>query len=103
MGTRGVPANYGGFETFARELGARLVTDGHEVTVYGRSNYIDPKMTSFEGMRLVVLPVVKHKYLETVLHTFLSVLHCLFRERFDVVVMCNSANAIFSWVPRLKG
>ena len=28
VGTRGVPANYGGFETFAEELGARLVGRG---------------------------------------------------------------------------
>ena len=36
LGTRGVPANYGGFETFAEELGSRLAERGHEVTVYGR-------------------------------------------------------------------
>ena len=34
-GTRGVPANYSGFETFAEELGARLVERGHRVTVSG--------------------------------------------------------------------
>ena len=38
MGTRGIPASYGGFETFAEELGARLVARGHDVTVYGRSH-----------------------------------------------------------------
>jgi len=32
LGTRGVPANYGGFETFAEELGKRLVQRGHQVT-----------------------------------------------------------------------
>ena len=35
VGTRGIPANYGGFETFAEELSCRLVQRGHEVTVYG--------------------------------------------------------------------
>jgi hypothetical protein len=33
LGTRGVPANYGGFETFAEQLGRRLVQRGHQVTV----------------------------------------------------------------------
>ena len=30
LGTRGIPANYGGFETFAEELSVRLaeLTDG---------------------------------------------------------------------------
>ncbi|HEY0156720.1 MAG TPA: glycosyltransferase [Thermoanaerobaculia bacterium] len=36
LGTRGVPANYGGFETFAAELSTRLVARGHEVSVYCR-------------------------------------------------------------------
>ena len=40
LGIRGVPANYGGFETFAEQIGARLVERGHEVTVYGRDRYI---------------------------------------------------------------
>ncbi|MGZ5493892.1 MAG: glycosyltransferase, partial [Thermoanaerobaculia bacterium] len=38
LGTRGVPPSYGGFETFAAELGPRLVQRGHEVTVYCRSH-----------------------------------------------------------------
>jgi hypothetical protein len=36
LGTRGVPPNYGGFETFAGELSTRLVGRGHEVWVYCR-------------------------------------------------------------------
>ncbi|MGH9916566.1 MAG: DUF1972 domain-containing protein, partial [Pyrinomonadaceae bacterium] len=33
LGTRGIPANYGGFETFAERLSTRLVARGHQVTV----------------------------------------------------------------------
>ena len=40
LGTRGVPASYGGFETFAEELGARLAERHHDVTVYGRRHVI---------------------------------------------------------------
>ncbi|HQK76204.1 MAG TPA: DUF1972 domain-containing protein, partial [Candidatus Hydrogenedentes bacterium] len=36
LGTRGIPANYGGFETFAQELSVRLAERGHEVCVYCR-------------------------------------------------------------------
>ena len=36
LGTRGIPANYGGFETFAEELSVRLAARGHAVTVYCR-------------------------------------------------------------------
>ena len=53
IGSRGIPAHYGGFETFAQELAPRLVTLGHEVTVYCRRGYTgDPPPDSFEGVSL---------------------------------------------------
>lgn len=102
MGTRGVPARYGGFETFAEELGARLVLRGHEVTVYCRSHFTDAGLRDYRGMRLRVLPAIRHKYLDTVSHTALSVVDGLVR-RFDVTLICNNANAPFALVPRLGG
>ena len=36
VGTRGVPAAYGGFETAVEEVGRRLAADGHRVVVYTR-------------------------------------------------------------------
>jgi glycosyltransferase involved in cell wall biosynthesis len=102
MGTRGVPASYGGFETFAEELGARLAADGHDVTVYGRSHVVPAGLQRHRGMRLRVLPTIRHKYLDTVVHTAISVLDGLFR-RFDIVLICNNANAPFAIVPRLTG
>jgi len=102
LGTRGIPANYGGFETFAEELSVRLVRHGHRVTVYGRTHYVDKSLTEYRGVRLVVLPALRHKYLDTVSHTFLSMLHLLFR-RMDIVLVCNAANALFCLLPRLTG
>jgi glycosyltransferase involved in cell wall biosynthesis len=102
MGTRGVPASYGGFETFAEELGARLAAEGHAVTVYGRSHVVPAGLRRHRGMRLRVLPTIRHKYLDTVVHTALSVLDGLFR-RFDIVLICNNANSPFAIVPRLAG
>jgi len=102
LGTRGIPANYGGFETFAEELSSRLVLRGHEVTVYGRKSYIRHTGSHYKGVRLVLLPTIPHKYLDTVTHTFLSVFHIL-PQHFDAVLICNAANSIFSFVPRLAG
>lgn len=102
LGTRGVPAAYGGFETFAEELGARLVERGHAVTVYGRRHVIPPGVDEHRGMRLRILPTIRHKYLDTVVHTALSVIDVLPR-RLDLVLICNNANAPFALVPRLTG
>jgi glycosyltransferase involved in cell wall biosynthesis len=102
IGTRGVPANYGGFETFAEELGARLAARGHQVTVYGRRGFIDPQLGEYRGMRLVVLPSLRSKHLETVSNTLVAVLHAA-RRGFDVVLMCNAANAPFVRILQLAG
>jgi glycosyltransferase involved in cell wall biosynthesis len=102
LGTRGIPANYGGFETFAEELSTRLVGRGHDITVYGRSNNIDYSGDIYRGVRLVILPTLSTKHLDTVAHTFLSVFHALGR-RFDAILMCNAANAVFCAVPRFTG
>lgn len=104
LGTRGIPANYGGFETFAEELSARLAERGHEVIVYGRSNHIAFPHAHYRGARVKYLPTIAHKYLDTVAHTFLSTLHVMLTERrVDVILYCNAANAIFSCWPRLLG
>ena len=102
IGTRGIPANYGGFETFAEELATRLVSRGHEVTVYGRSNNIRYPHPAYKGVKLKILPTIGTKHLDTVAHTFLSVLHAV-PQRFDCILMCNAANALFGIVTRFTG
>ena len=99
LGTRGIPANYGGFETFAEELSTRLAARGHQVTVYCRERYAEP---TYRGVSLVYLPTWRHKYFDTIVHTFFSTLHLIF-QRVDVALYCNAANAIFTYWPRLIG
>lgn len=100
LGTRGIPANYGGFETFAEELSRRLAARGHDVTVYCRNRHSEK---SYEGVDLQYLPTFRHKYFDTVVHTFLSTLHLLTHRRRDAVLYCNAANAVFTWLPRIFG
>jgi glycosyltransferase involved in cell wall biosynthesis len=102
LGTRGIPANYGGFETFAEQLGTRLAARGHEVTVYCRKHYSTDAAKSYKKVKLVVLPTIRHKYFDTIIHSFLSTLHVLPQE-YDVILLCNAANSVFSLAPRLLG
>jgi glycosyltransferase involved in cell wall biosynthesis len=99
LGIRGIPARYGGFETFAEELSTRLVERGHEVTVYCREPH--PELL-FRGVRLKYLPTIRHKYFDTIAHTAVSTWHLL-RHRPDVALYCNGANTIFTVWPRLVG
>jgi glycosyltransferase involved in cell wall biosynthesis len=47
---------------------------------------------SWQGINVIPLPAINHKYLETVSRTFLSAIDSLRRD-FDVVLLCNAANA----------
>lgn len=100
VGTRGIPARYGGFETFAEELSTRLAARGHTLTVYCRARHPEP---TYRGVRLRYLPTIKHKYFDTIAHTGFSTLHLAFARGQDAVLYCNAANAVFTWVPRLLG
>ena len=99
LGTRGIPASYGGFETFAEELSTRLALIGHSVAVYCRER---PQESPWRGVELRYLPTIHHKYFDTLAHTCLSTLHLLF-HRCDVALYCNAANAIFTILPRWAG
>jgi len=92
IGSRGIPARYGGYETLMEELAVRLTARGFAVTVYCRSHVTPPSLTEYRGARLVVLPTIRTKYLDTPVHTFLSCLHAA-REPFDAILVVNSANA----------
>jgi len=102
LGTRGIPASYGGFETFAEHLARRLVLRGHDVTVYCRAHYVSPRQLEYHGVKLKVLPTIRHKYFDTVVHTFLSAIHAV-PGRYDAALICNCANAPFSPILRLTG
>jgi glycosyltransferase involved in cell wall biosynthesis len=103
VGTRGVPARYGGFETCVEEVGSRLAAAGHDVVVYCRSGDggASDRPDRYRGMALVHLPAVRRRSLETLSHTALSVGH-LTAHPTDVVLLFNAANAPLLPVVRLR-
>jgi glycosyltransferase involved in cell wall biosynthesis len=53
-------------------------------------------------MRLIKLPTVANKYLDTIVHSFLSSLHAL-RQGYDIALYFIAGNSLVSWIPRLAG
>ena len=102
LGTRGVPASYSGFETCVEQLGQRLVKREHDVTVYCRSHHITYEGSHYKGMRLVKLPTIANKYLDTMVHSFISSLHAL-PQRYDIALYFIAGNSPVTWIPRLVG
>lgn len=104
VGTRGVPAAYSGFETAVENIGERLVERGHEVTVYCRPHMV-PQLAgkAHKGMRLVYLPTVKGKHLDTPVHTLLSTVHLGTVGRPDAAIYFIAGNSPFAGLSRLFG
>ncbi|MBI5655212.1 glycosyltransferase family 4 protein [Candidatus Uhrbacteria bacterium] len=102
IGCKGIPAALslgGGIETHVEELATRLVGRGHKVTVYVRP-YANPRRLKFyKGVRLITLPTIRSKNLDTITHTLLSSVHVLFR-RADIVHYHGVGPSTLSWIPR---
>lgn len=98
LGTRGVPARWGGIERHVEEIGARLVARGHEVTVYCRANY-QPEAGLHRGMRLVPLRTVGTKHLDAIVHTAAATARAV-RGRYDIVHYHALGPGLFAPVAR---
>jgi glycosyltransferase involved in cell wall biosynthesis len=101
IGGRGVVGKYSGIETCYEETGTRLAKMGQEVTAYCRS-YFTPKTSQYRGMRIVRLPTIRTKHLETLIHTLLSTIHACFSDC-DIVHYYTLGPSLFSFLPRLFG
>lgn len=102
LGSRGVPARYSGFEVVVEELGKRLAADGHAVTVYNRLPHFGPPQPVWEGMRVIGLPTIPTKSLDTIVHTTLSMLDAMWRK-YDIIYLCGVGNAILGRLARWRG
>lgn len=57
IGTDGLPARYGGFETFVEQIAPRLASLGHEVVVVGSSVGRQDVSPPVPGLRVINLPI----------------------------------------------
>ena len=101
-GINGIPARHGGFETCVDNVAIRHVKSGLAVTVYCRKRNVKLEDKYYKGVRLIKLPSLGNKSLETLSHTFLSVIHMLFRRK-DIVHVYGVGNAVFILILKLVG
>lgn len=100
LGSRGIPARYGGFETFVEEVSPRLVEAGIEVTVFCEGSGANAPSTS-RGVRLEHV----RAWAPGPLRTLQFDADCLLRSwrRFDVVYMLGYGTSLLCLLPRLSG
>ena len=101
LGQKGIPATYGGIERHVEELATRFVDRGHEVTVYCRPHYTKVR-GEYRGVRLVSIPSIRTKHLDTATHCALAVPHILGSD-FDIVHIHALGPSMFANLPRLRG
>jgi hypothetical protein len=102
LGSRGIPACYSGFETFYENLAIRLSARGHQVTVYNRKQYVNHPSKFYKRVKLVTLPTLRNKHLDTLYHTFISVIHAAF-QGYDIAYFCIVGNSPLTLLTRLLG
>ena len=101
LGARGIPANYGGFETFAEQLATRLASRGHEVTVYAECEDQPAQDTFYQGVR--VRPRRRPNWGPASVLAYDCA--CLWdaRRGYDLVYMLGYGAAWACWWPRVFG
>jgi len=102
LGTRGIPAQHGGFETFAERLALYLLARGWRVTVYCQDEgpgeiYQD----QWHGVDLVHIPVNRPDAFGTIIFDWFSTCHAA-RCKSPVLTLGYNT-AVFSFRYRLKG
>lgn len=102
IGQRGLPATFGGIEHHVEEIGSRLAARGHHVTVYCRNGYSEGRPAEHRGMRLVHLPTLPSKHLDTICHSALATLAGL-AEHFDILHYHALGPGLVAPLPRLLG
>lgn len=92
IGTVGLPACYGGFETLAAYL-VKYLHPEHELTVYcsGKKYPKAQRFSHYEGARLVYLPLDANGF-QSIIYDCLSILHALFFA--DVLLILGVPGAI---------
>ena len=100
LGTRGIPAKYGGFETFAERLSLYLVDRGWEVTVYCQVNCSTIRRKKWKNINLVHIPSQDNSAFNSIIFDYRSTIHAL--KQNGIILVLGYNTAIFSIMYWLK-
>jgi len=101
LGTRGVPAVHGGFESFAQDLSLYLVWQGHQVTVYCQAaENTSVRQDRWQGIERVFLPAASHPW-GTVQFDWAATRHSCGKGGVALTLGYNTG--VFSLLYRLRG
>ncbi|MFQ3189357.1 MAG: glycosyltransferase involved in cell wall biosynthesis [Paraglaciecola sp.] len=103
IGLRGIPDVMGGIESHCQQLYPRLVAQGAQVTVLARSPYVKEQSYEYLGVKVIPVWVMRHKFLETFLHTFWAIIYARLFVHPDIIHLHAVGPALFTPLARLLG
>jgi glycosyltransferase involved in cell wall biosynthesis len=98
-GARGVPAQWGGWDTIVTELAPRLAKAGHDVTLFTMPRFTGREVgKTYQGVNIVRLPTLYGKFTETLLHELFSSLYLLVRPPQDIYYVLG-CRTVWAYLP----
>jgi len=101
VGSRGIPAQYGGFEVFAERLAQWLVEAGNQVVVYSTAELAAAEV-SFPVQRVFLRPS-RFRSLAKLSLSAKSMAHAVFRERPHIILLLGASGVPLIWLAKLRG
>ncbi|MHA1408431.1 MAG: glycosyltransferase family 4 protein [Candidatus Heimdallarchaeaceae archaeon] len=103
LGTKGIPARYGGAETGVQEISIRLIEKGYDIYVLGSSENKRITISSYKGVNKVDFPTMKHKSIDFVFRRFLSSLYASLSSQPKIMHFYGSDAGLYSIFPKIMG
>ena len=101
IGSKGIPATFGGVEIHVEELACGLAKKGHSVTVYSRKWYTNYSEKTYKGVTVKNIRSLKSKNLDTISHVFLSTIDAIRSHDFDIIHYQGVGPSLLSFIPRI--
>jgi len=99
-GSRGIPARYGGFESFAEGLSTRLAAKGYEVYVSCEGGK-NPKPPAYEGVRLFYFPL--KPFYRLLYETIYDIYSLVVTRTCYLTIALGYGAGFFFFIPKLFG
>ncbi len=100
IGTKGIPAKWGGIEKYIEEVGRRMVTRGHDVTVFGSKWYCDKyEEPLYLGMQIQRVPSIKLQATDALTNAFWAALATI-KGKYDIAHFHGLAS--YFYIPMVK-
>ena len=103
VGLRGIPNIMGGIESHCQNLYPRMAKQGYDVTILGRTPYLREAKYEYDGVKIKGVWAFQNKFLETFLHTFVSIIYAGLILRPDILHIHAIGPALFTPLARILG